>query len=133
MTDLQGAWVTTTFILVVSSVLDIVLQQFALHSAMAKKQMHAPDIAGISLLALWAPTTMAWLGAGIAIGMLHRIAACNSADHSALWLGLLYPITAWPPVFLGAKIGAPLPRWYWITQMSVAAVILLFGGLPCLI
>ena len=132
MTDLQGAWVTTTFLLVVSSVLDVVLQQFALHSAMAARKMHSPDIAGISLLALWAPTTAAWLGAGIAIGMLHH-AACNSADQSALVLGLLYPLTAWPPAFLGAKIKVSLPRWYWAAQLSVAAVILLFGGLPCLI
>ena len=132
MTDLQGAWVTTVFLLVVSSVLDVVLQQFALHSAMAEKKMHAPDLAGISILALWAPTTAVWLGTGIAIGMLHH-AACNSADHSALWLGMLYPLTAWPPAFLGRKIKVALPRWYWIAQFSVAAVILLFGGLPCLL
>lgn len=132
MTDLQGAWVTTVFILVIGSVLNAVMQQFALHSALAVGKVHAPEIAGIRVFALWAPTTAVWLGVGIAIG-LHGDHGCTSADDSALWLGALYPLTAWPPFALGRHVKVSLPGWYWPVQLSIAVVILLFGGLPCLV
>ena len=132
MTDLQGAWLTTVFLVVVASVLDIDVHQFALHSALARAKVHAPDIAGLVLFALWAPTIAVWLIAGIAIGLL-RHAACSSGDLSALWLGLLYPLTIWPPAFLARKVKVSMPGWYWAAQALPALTLVVMGGLPCLL
>lgn len=133
MTDLQGAWVFTVLLLVVFSILDIVVQQFSLHFALARARVAAPEIAGLRLIALWAPTTAVWLATGIALGMSNASHACTSADGSSLWLGLLYPITAWPPVWLARQLRVSLPGWYFIAQLFPALVLVLVGGLPCLV
>ena len=133
MTDLQGAWVTTVFLLVVFSVLDVVIQQFALHFALARARVAAPEIAGMRLFALWAPTIAVWLATGIALGMSNASRTCSSADGSSLWLGLLYPLTAWPPFWLARQVKVTLPGWYWIAQFFPALVLVLLGGLPCLL
>lgn len=132
MTDLQGAWLTTIFLVVIFSVLDVVLQQFALHSALARAKVHAPDIAGLVLLTVWAPTIAVWVAVGLGIGMA-RHAGCTSADQSALWLGVLYPLTIWPPALLGRRVKVKMPGWYWAVQAVPALGLVLIGGLPCLI
>lgn len=134
MTDLQGAWIATIFLLVVISVLAAVLQQFTLHFALARARVQAPEIAGLRLIALWAPTIAVWIAAGLAIGLTHaHPRTCNSADASGLWLGILYPLTAWPPVWLARQLRVPIPGWYWIAQLFPALSLILLSGLPCLV
>jgi hypothetical protein len=132
VTDLQGAWVFTVFLLVVFSVLAAVIQQFALHAALAEGRVHAPEVAGLRLLAFWAPTIAVWLVTGIAIGMTRAASArCSSADASSMWLGVLYPLTAWPPVFLARQVKVRLPNWYFVVQAAPAFVLFALGAIPC--
>jgi hypothetical protein len=132
VTDLQGAWVFDVFIIVVMSVFNAVFQAFALHSAMAAKAVHAPEIAGLKLIAYWAPCTAAWLAVGIGVGLL-KPGSCGSADSSMLWLGVAYLVTAWPAIHLGNKVGVRLPGWYWGGQIAIATILALVGGTPCLV
>lgn len=131
MNDLQGAWVFVVLVVVVVSVLDAVVQGFALHSALASRRVEAPHLAGLGLFARWLPTIAVWLVAGIAIGLRKTPARCTTADVSAIWLGILYPLTAWPALGQARKAKVPLPGWYWPTQLTIGLALAALGALAC--
>lgn len=132
MTDLQGAWLFTTFLIVVVAVLDAVIQGFALHAALARGKVHAPEAAGLGLLLLWAPTIAVWLALGLSAGAGANPERCTSADASLIWLAALYPFTAWPAAYLAYRKGLRLGWWYWGTQLGTAATLFVLGGFSCL-
>lgn len=131
MTDLQAAWVFDVLVFVVVSVLDIVLQAFALHAALARARLHRPQLAGMTLLASWAPAVAAWLAISIEIGLHRASDACSSADLALLVAGVLYPLTALPAWVLSRRAAAPLGGWYPVVQLVIAALLALGGGVPC--
>lgn len=131
--DAVAGWVFAALVVTVLAILDAVIQSFFLHSALARGKVHAPELAGIRLLALWLPTIAVWLAAGIGIGMLHRVPQCTSADYGMLWLALLYPLTTWPALFLARKTGVRLGCGYALSHALAPATLFLMGGLPCVI
>lgn len=130
--DARAAWIFAALIVTVLAVLGAVIQSFSLHSALARARVHAPELAGIRLLALWLPTTIAWLAAGIAIGLLDHTDRCTPGDWAMLWLGLLYPLTGWPAALLARRAGVRLSLGYWVMQLFPAVALLAMGALPCL-
>lgn len=131
--DARAAWLFAALIVTVLSILGAVIQSFSLHSALARGKVHAPELAGIRLLALWLPTTIAWLAAGIGIGLLGHTARCMPGDWAMLWLALLYPVTLWPAIFLARRAGVRLSLGYYVAQSIAPLALVLMGGLPCLI
>ena len=131
MTDLQAAWVFDVLVFVVVSVLDVVLQAFALHSALARARVHRPELAGMGLLSWWAPAIAAWLFVSIEVGLRRASASCSSADLAFFAAGVLYPLTALPAWFLARRAKAPLGAWYPVVQLVIAALLALGGGIPC--
>ncbi len=131
MTDTQGAWVFVVLIVVVVSVLDAVLQGFALHSALAAKRVDAPQLAGLGLFARWIPAIAIWLFAGFFLGLRATPARCTAADVSAIWLGLLYPFTTWPALLQARTAKVSLPLWLWIVQITIGLSLSALGALPC--
>jgi hypothetical protein len=130
--DARAAWIFAALIITVLAILDVVIQSFALHSALARGKVHAPEIAGIRLMALWVPTIAAWLGAGLALGLLGSTPACASADRAMLWLGVLYLLTAWPALALARHVNVRIGAGYWLAQCFPALTLIAMGGLPCL-
>ena len=131
-TDLAAGWIFIVLVLTVLAILDAVLQMFALHSALATAKVHAPEIAGLKLFVLWFPTVILWLAAGIGLALLRTPERCSSADAAPLFLGALYLLTAWPPLWLGRSRGVRLPRWYWDAQLTIATLLVALGAVPCL-
>ncbi len=127
MNDLAGRWLFDVVVLTVIAVLDAVVQAFALHLALARARVHAPRIAGLDLLVAWLPSVVAWLVAGILLGMNAPPAGCAPPDAANLWLGVLYPVTVWPAPVLARRAGVRLPRGYWIAQAAVTGLLLLLG------
>ena len=132
MTDLQGAWLFTTLLIMVVAMLDAVIQGFALHAALARGKVHAPEVAGLGLLLLWAPTIAVWLGVGMYLGGRSTPARCTTADVSAMWLAALYLLTAWPAPWLARSKGVRLGGWYWATQIATAGTLFVLAGFSCL-
>ena len=131
--DLAADWIFTALLATVLAILCIVIQSFWLHSALARAKVHAPELAGIRVLALWAPTTAVWLAIAIVLGLTRApLERCSSAELSMLWLGVLYPSTAWPALFLARRAGVTLGFGYAIAQAFPALTFLAFGGLSCL-
>lgn len=131
--DLAADWIFVALLSTVLAILCVVVQSFVLHSALSRAKVHAPELAGIRLLALWAPTTAAWLAVAIAIGLTRApVDRCSSAELSMIWLGLLYPATAWPALALARRAGVKLGCGYAVAQAFPALTFLAFGGLSCL-
>lgn len=132
MTDLQGAWLFTTLIIVVFAILNAVIQGFALHAALARAKVHAPELAGLGLLFLWALTIAAWLVAGMIAGSGGNPEHGTAADVTLVWLAMIYPATAWPAPYLAFRKGVRLGLWYWPTQIGTAATLFMLGGFSLL-
>lgn len=130
--DAQGAWVFVVLVVVFVSVLDAVVQGFALHYALASKRVEAPQLAGIGLYARWLPTIAVWLFAGFFLGLRKTPARCTPADVSAVWLGVLYPLTAWPAFAQARRARVSIPAWYWITQIAIGLSLAGLGALACI-
>lgn len=131
--DARAAWIFAALIVTVLAILGAVIQSFSLHSALARGRVQAPELAGIRLLALWLPTTIAWLAAGIGIGLLDPSERCTPGDWAMLWLALLYPLTLWPALFLARRAGVRLGLGYFFAHSLAPATLFLMGGLPCVI
>lgn len=142
--DARAAWIFAALVVTVLAILGAVIQSFFLHSALAREQRtshlsagapnaHAPELAGIRLLALWLPTTIAWLATGIGIGLLDPSERCTPGDWAMLWLALLYPLTLWPALFLARRAGVRLGLGYFFAHALAPATLFLMGGLPCVI
>lgn len=131
--DLAADWIFVALLCAVMSVLGAVVQSFSLHSALARAKVHAPELAGIRLLALWAPATALWLGAAIGIGLVQApTPRCSSAELSMLWLAVLSPSTAWPALLLARKAGVRLGCGYALAQLFPPLTFYAFGGHTCL-
>lgn len=131
MTEAQAAWYFAAFLVVIAAVLAIVLQAFALHAALARHKVHAPEAAGMGLFVRWLPTIALWLAAGFALGANADPARCTQADVTAVWLGALYPLTGWPPAWIAWRKKIRLPGWYWIAIVAVGISVLVMAGFAC--
>jgi hypothetical protein len=131
--DARAAWIFAALIVTVLAILGVVIQSFSLHSALARGKVHAPELAGIRLLALWLPTTFVWLAAGIGMGVFDPSDHCAPGDWAMLWLALLYPLTLWPALFLARRAGVRLGLGYFFAQSLAPLTLFFMGGLPCVI
>lgn len=130
--DLAAAWVFAALLVIVLAILGAVLQAFFLHSALARAKVHAPELAGIRLLALWLPAVLGWLAAAALASAALPARRCAPADAWMLWLALLYPVTVWPAAVLARKRGVRLGAGYWWAQGFAPVSLLALGGLSCL-
>lgn len=131
--DARAAWIFAALIVTVLAILGVVIQSFFLHSALARGKVHAPELAGIRLLALWVPTTVVWLAAGIGTGLLDPTERCAPGDWAMLWLALLYPLTLWPAMFLARRAGVQLSLGYFAAHVLSPLTLFVMGGLPCVL
>ena len=130
--DVAAAWLLAALLVTVLAILDVVIQAFSLHSALARGKVHAPELAGVALIARCIATISIWLAAGFSLGILRTPQGCSPADASMLWLGLLYPLTLWPALFLARKAGVRLSLGYFAVQAIAPASLILMGGITCL-
>ena len=131
--DARAAWVFAALVVTVLSILGVVIQSFFLHSALARGKVHAPELAGIRLLALWLPTTAVWLAAGIGIGLADPAARCAPGDWAMLWLAVFYPLTLWPALFLARRARVRISFGYYVAHSLTPLTLFFMGGLPCVL